>query len=230
MSVAATLQALGGCARAGELREHHTKRGLDAAMASGAIVRAARGRYVLPSVEEHRRIAHARSATQSHLSAALAHGWKVKNAPDAAHVMLPRNRRLRPEQRAGIIPYWGEVTPAERAALVTAPLRTVLDCARVLPFDEALAVADSALRSGMVSSAALRARAQELRGPGAAAARRVAAHADRRAANPLESVLRALTIEEGFTFTPQLQVADSGMFAIVDLGDERLRLILEAEG
>lgn len=32
----------------------------------------------------------------------------------------------------------------------TARLRTALDCARTLPFDEALAVVDSALRSGRV--------------------------------------------------------------------------------
>jgi hypothetical protein len=39
---------------------------------------------------------------------------------------------------------------------VTDPVRTVIDCARDLPFDEALAVADSALRSGKVGPDALR--------------------------------------------------------------------------
>ena len=52
----------------------------------------------------------------------------------------------------------------------------------------------------------------------------------RSAANPFESVLRALTIEEGFELTPQLQVADSGLFAVVDLGSEELRLAVEADG
>jgi hypothetical protein len=43
----------------------------------------------------------------------------------------------------------------EIVAGVTGPLRTVVDCARVLPFDSALAVADSALRSGNVRRADL---------------------------------------------------------------------------
>src|SRR5690606_24132480 len=76
----------------------------------------------------------------------------------------------------------------------------------------------------------LRSAAATLRGPGAAGARRVAEHADRRAANPLESVLRALTIEVGLSLTPQLEVADAGLYAVVDLGSEELRLIVEAEG
>lgn len=40
--------------------------------------------------------------------------------------------------------------PREVAGIATAPARTVLDCARGLPFDAALAVADSALRAGDV--------------------------------------------------------------------------------
>ena len=58
----------------------------------------------------------------------------------------------------------------------------------------------------------------------------MAEHATGRAANPFESVLRALTIEEGFDLTPQLQIADSGLFAVVDLGSEELRLAVEADG
>jgi very-short-patch-repair endonuclease len=58
----------------------------------------------------------------------------------------------------------------------------------------------------------------------------VATSADGRAANPFESVLRALCIEEGFELTPQLQIADSGLYAIVDLGSEELRLAVEADG
>ena len=58
----------------------------------------------------------------------------------------------------------------------------------------------------------------------------MADHADGRAANPFESVLRALTIEEGFDLTPQLELADSGLYAMVDLGSEELRLAVEADG
>lgn len=71
---------------------------------------------------------------------------------------------------------------------------------------------------------------RHLRGPGAVAARRVVKHADGRAANPFESVLRALCIEEGFELTPQVTIAESGLYAVVDLGSEALRLAVEADG
>ncbi|MGG5259707.1 type IV toxin-antitoxin system AbiEi family antitoxin domain-containing protein [Phycicoccus avicenniae] len=229
-SVAETLRRLGGCATWTELRGAHSARALRRACASGSVVRTARGRYSLPEVDEHRALAAARTATLSHLSAALAHGWKVKTVPDCAWVTVRRKRRLRPADREGIRPHWHDLTEAELAAGVTAPVRTVLDCARVLPFDEALAVADSAVRAGAVSLGELREAAGSTRGPGATAARRVARHADGRAANPFESVLRALALEVGLVLTPQLVIAEPGLFAVVDLGSEELRLAVEADG
>lgn len=230
MSVATTLASLGGCATAKELRKHHSRRAIAAATAVGEVERAGQGRYTLASVTEHRRLAHARKAAQSHLSAALEHGWKVKTVPETAQLTFPRRRRLRTEHKGGFEPHWADLEEGELAAGVTSPLRTVLDCARTLPFDEGLAVADSALRAGDVHKAELQEAAKSLRGPGAAAARLVAQHADGRAANPLESVLRALAIEVGLELTPQLQVADPGLYARVDLGSEELRLVVEAEG
>lgn len=230
MSVAATLAALGGVARTGELRRHHTKRELAKARAEGGIVRVSHGRFTLPATAEHRRLAHARTATLSHVSAALHYRWKVKTMPCSASMTLPRGRRLRDGQRAGIDPHWADLEVWEVRDGVTSPLRTVLDCARTLPFDEALVIADSAVRSRMVGRAELRRAADALTGPGAARARRVASHANGKAANPLESVIRALAIEEGFDLMPQFQFAESGVFAIVDLASEELRLIVEAEG
>lgn len=43
-------------------------------------------------------------------------------------------------------------------------------------------------------------------------------------------MLRALCLEEGFELTPQLQVAEAGLYAVVDLGSEELRLVVEADG
>ncbi|PKW26537.1 hypothetical protein [Phycicoccus duodecadis] len=193
-------------------------------------MRTARGRYAVPGVGEHQRLAAARTATLSHLSAALRHGWRVTTVPEDVWVTVRRKRRLRPPDLVGIRPHWNDLTAAERAAGVTSPVRTVLDCARVLPFDEALAVADSALRSGLVSLEGLREAAAATRGPGATAARRVARHADGRAANPFESVLRALALDVGLELTPQLVIAEPGLFAVVDLGNEELRLAVEADG
>jgi hypothetical protein len=87
---------------------------------------------------------------------------------------------------------------------VTTPSRTVIDCARLLPFDEALAIADSALRSGFVTREELT--EADVRGAGALAVRRVVRHADPRAANPFESVLRALCLEAGLSVEPQGEV------------------------
>ncbi|MBM6404567.1 type IV toxin-antitoxin system AbiEi family antitoxin domain-containing protein [Phycicoccus sp. CSK15P-2] len=228
--VADTLRRLGGCATWAELRGSHSERALRRARSAGEVLRVARGRYVVPEVEEHRSLAAARTATLSHLSAAVTHGWKVKTVPDDAWVTVRRKRHLRSRDLVGIVPHWQDLTAREVEDGVTAPLRTVLDCARVLPFDSALAVADSALRSGTVGRADLVDSAAHTRGPGARDLRRVARHADGRAANPFESVLRALAIEVGLDLTPQLVVTEPGLFAIVDLGSEKLRLALEADG
>lgn len=228
-SVAEVLRRLGGCATWSELREHVSERRLGAAHRRGAIVRSARGRYSLVEVEEQKAVAAALTSTLSHLSAAVAHGWKVKTVPEVAWVTVRRNRKLGSD-RDGIRVFWAELSATERAAGVTAPVRTVLDCARVLPFDEALAVADSALRDGAVTREELLDAAARTRGPGATRARRVAREADGRAANPFESVLRALCLDVGLRLTPQLVVRHPGLFAIVDLGSEELRLAVEAEG
>jgi hypothetical protein len=89
----------------------------------------------------------------------------------------------------------------DRADGVTTPVRTVIDCAR-LPFDEALPIADSALRSGLVTREELD--VVQVRGAGAGSVRRVLRHADGRAANPFESVLRARAIEVGLDVEPQV--------------------------
>lgn len=228
--VAASVVTLGGVASWRELRVQHPARRIRRSVAAGLVVRAGRGRYVLPSTEAHRTTAAARSATLSHLSAALHHGWKVKTVPVDAWVTVRRKRHLRAADLVGVVPRWAELDAADVRAGVTAPLRTVLDCARALPFDEALAVADSALRAGDVTPGELLEGASRATGPGSRRVARVARLADGRAANPFESVLRALCLEEGLDLTPQLQIAESGLFALVDLGSTDLGLVVEAEG
>lgn len=228
--MAGTVAFLGGSAGLSELRAVHPARLVRRAVAEEAIVRAARNRYVLPSAPEQFRVAQSRSAVLSHLSAAVHLGWKVKTVPTETWLTVRRKRHLSPAQLVGVRPAWAELGAEHARDGVTTPLRTVLDCARVLPFDEALAVADSALRAHAIGRQELVDAAARLRGTGARPARRVAAHASGRAANPFESVLRALTIEEGYDLTPQLQIADSGLFALVDLGSEELRLAAEADG
>lgn len=116
---------------------------------------------------------------------------------------------------------------------VTSPMRTLIDCVRTLPFGAALAIADSALRNGGCDQAEL-GQLATLQGPGAVQARRVAEHANGAAANPFESVLRALCIEVGLDATPQVPIyQDHGSHTVFlgrpDLLDRGRRLILEAE-
>jgi very-short-patch-repair endonuclease len=113
--------------------------------------------------------------------------------------------------------------------VVTSRERTLVDCLRTLPFDEALAIADSALRAGDVTSEDLARIARGARGPGSRQVRRVAAMADGRAANPFESVLRALAIEEGLDVRPQVLVRVGSGAVRPDLVDEKRGMVLEAD-
>jgi very-short-patch-repair endonuclease len=124
-----------------------------------------------------------------------------------------------------------DLLPDEHDRRCTRVLRTVLDCAATLPFAEALTVADSALREGLVRAEHLQDAAAERRGRGAAKVRRVAAAADGDAASALESVLRAVLLDAGITgFTPQLPVLlRNGVTVRVDLGDRRRRIVIEAD-
>jgi very-short-patch-repair endonuclease len=169
--------------------------------------------------------ANALSGVVSHLSAALYWGWEVKEAP-AAQVTVPRKRRVRPERRIGVGVHWADLTPDQVVAPgVTSRQRTLSDCLTTLAFDEGLAVADSALRHGACTQQGLTALAHGLRGRGSGTARRVAGLADGRAANPFESVLRALAVDAGLDVEPQQQIGEFRP----DLVDEGRRLVLEAD-
>ncbi|MFT3874749.1 MAG: DUF559 domain-containing protein [Nocardioides sp.] len=123
-----------------------------------------------------------------------------------------------------------DLAPAEIVNGVTSPVRTVLDCARLLPFDEALCVADSALRSGSLTRPELEVAAVKTRGPGAAQCHRVAAEATRLAANPFESTLRALCLEfTALQVEPQAPVRTAKRTFHPDLVERSRRLALEAD-
>ena len=104
----------------------------------------------MPSLAAARSVALGASATASHTTAALHWGWKVKSEPELPHLTLPRGRKLRACPRAGVRRHWRDLEPDEIGdGWVTIPARTVIDCCLDLPFDEALAVADSAWRAGL---------------------------------------------------------------------------------
>ena len=107
----------------------------------------------------------------------------------------------------------------------TSPLRTVLDCAAELPFDEALAVADSALRHKDLSREDLLAALGADTPP---RVRRVLEHATPLAANPFESVLRAILVEAGIEVVAQWATTLCGVTYHPDLAEPFAALAIEA--
>lgn len=231
MSVRQAIVELGGVATFAQLRSTAGERAIRRALQEGLVHRDRRGRYALQDLDQDLRLAHELTAALSHESAAVHHGWGLKESPRLPHVTVRRKRRLSRSDQARVHAHWRDLPEGSVESGVTCAVTTVTHCARDLPFDHALAVADSALRAGHVNRAELMTAAEAATGPGSAALARVAAQATGRAANPMESVLRAVVSDiDGFTFTPQLRVVDDGLFATVDLGDERLKVVLEAEG
>jgi very-short-patch-repair endonuclease len=166
----------------------------------------------------------------SHVSAASHWRLDVASRPLSPHITVGRNRHDLPPAAANI--HWANLAALDidERAPVTTPLRTTLDCARSLPFGEALAVADSALRSGLVTADELETAADKLRGAGRQRIGRVARHADGRSGSALESGLRAIFIVARISgFDPQMVVRDGDFFARVDLGDRRRMIVAEAD-
>jgi very-short-patch-repair endonuclease len=226
---AAALASMGGTAPYRRLVGATGRSALRTAVRRGEVVRLRRGRYGLPRADDALSTAIRSGGCLSHVSAALHHRWGVLRLWDATCVTLPR--ATRPGSAPAVRWSYAPLSDAEREAGVTSPVRTVLDCARTLPFDEALAVADSALRSGDVLPDELDAAARTCRSPGVRRAREILRHADARAANPFESALRAVVLQAGLTgFIPQLVIAEDGLFACVDLGDPDRRVAFEADG
>ncbi len=218
------LAQVGGAARTDQLLRSCTARELGRAVRDGRVVRMTRGRYALPQVRDAGAHALRLSGTVVGLSAALEHGWEVVRPPDLPWVSVPRNRKVSPHQRRGVRLFYSDARGS-----VSAPVPTVLECARRLPFGEALAVADSALRHGVDLDELVLA-AAGVRGPGAPACRRVVAEASGCAANPFESSLRAIALEvDGLRLHPQLEVTVFGRSLHPDLVDPRLRVIVEAD-
>jgi very-short-patch-repair endonuclease len=224
--VVEVLQKAGGSATYKQLRAYVHGRDLRRALVEGRIKRVARGMYALPLDVSALTVARAHGGVLSHESAAEHHGLDVVTTPLKPHVTVRRAQRRRNTKLPCTL-HWADVPELDGA---TTPVRTLLDCARTLPFCEALAVIDSALRKGLVTSDELLAAAIAVRGPGRARGLRLVEAGDARAASVLESVLRARALEVGWRgFIPQFVIADDDFFARVDLADPDRRLVLEAD-
>ena len=220
----------GGVADRAALVALTSRQAVDGALRAGEIVRDGHGRYAVPVADEALRAANALNGVVSHRSAALRHGWELKTVPRQPDVTVPKNRKVTEERRENVALHRGRLGPDEVTGRLTSCARTLVDCMRSLPFDEALAVADSALRRGSISGAGLVALAATVRGTGAPQCRRVAAAATALAANPFESVLRAIALDvPGLDVVPQVEIRARNFSVQPDLVDVRRRIVLEAD-
>lgn len=154
------------------------------------------------------------------LSAAAHWGWEVKwpaRWPELAVAAPPGT----PVDASVTVQH---LARTEVDGWATSKVRTVLDCAASLPFDEALAVADSALRHGDVTEDDLVAAADLA----SDAVRLVVEHATPLSANPFESVLRAILVEAGIEMVPQWATTIGGITYHPDLADPFAGIAVEA--
>lgn len=231
MDVATLMDRLGGVATRKQLLAHVERPALETAITEGAIVRAARGRYVLPTASVGKRAAAQVQGVAGLRTAAASWGWALKTQPDKPEIIVPRGRTVAAAHQQGCTIRWRRLADGDVAGWRTSRIRTLMDCVTTLPFDEALAVADSALRDGHVVATDLFRAADAVSGRGRDRALNIAWYASDKPANPFESVVRAIAIEcvPGTRLTPQVRLKVAGRLIRPDLVDEQLRLVVEAD-
>ena len=115
----------------------------------------------------------------------------------------------------------------------TSPLRTLIDCARLLSFEALVCAIDDALHRSLVTredlDRAVRARTWSV---GAVALRQAVRLSDGRAESPAETLARLLLLPVLPDLEPQVRVHDAAgrILARLDLGDRRRRFAVEVDG
>jgi very-short-patch-repair endonuclease len=229
MSAVELLEQLGGVATWSMLVRHCRPAEIRRLVATGDLLLDSRGHYALPQADESLRAASRLSAVLSHRSAAQFHGWAQKRPPAVPELTVAKNRRLTPSRSKSVVIHRAMLAPSDIDGPATSRQRTIADCLRSLPEDEALAIADSVLRSKAETSSSLRVLAATLRGPGSGQARRVSAAATGLSTNPFETELRRLATIAGLNVRPQVPLYAGHFLGKPDLVDVDRRLILEAD-
>lgn len=229
MDVAEAVSRCGGLATRAALIAATSRADVDRAIASGLLVRTGRGRYALPTVDAAARTVHGMNGVLCLSSAALHHGWEVKSAPDKPHVCVPRKRNVPARWRPLVQLHRADLGPDDVSeGLATSRELTLMQCLRSLPDDEALCIADSALRAG--EQATLNRVLSSVRGAGRSKVLRIGRAASGDSANPFESTLRAIALTvPGLHVEPQVVIDGPQVWARPDLVDRERRIVLEAE-
>lgn len=228
MDVVTAVERMGGLATRASLIGATSRVDVDRALRAGTVVRAGHGRYTSPTADAAAVTAFRMSGHLSLTSAALHHGWEVKAVPTKPHVVFPRNRNVPRQWRDDVVLHRADLTCDDVSGIATSRELTLLQCLRQLPDDEALVIADSALRHGEIAT--LRRALAQVQGAGSAKVRRIAEQADARAANPFESVTRAICLQvPGLEVTPQLEISSEHCWARPDLVGRSHQLVVECE-
>lgn len=228
MDVVVAIERMGGLASRAALIRATSRADVDRALAAGAVVRVGKGRYALPAVDSAAALAHAMNGVLCLTSAALRHGWEVKAVPEKPHVLVPRNRNVPKHYRQQVVVHSADLAPDDVSRQATSRELTLVQCLRLLPYDEALVIADSALRSG--EHATLRRACALVRGRGQAKAARVAAMASELSANAFESVMRSICHDvPGLLVQPQVVISSPHCWARPDLVDLDRRIVVECD-
>jgi predicted transcriptional regulator of viral defense system len=236
------------CRRAGLLAAGHTDNELRRRCRTGALTLVRRGHYLSgspPDDEVAQHLLAARAAVTelaadavcSHVTAATIHGlpvWRI----GLAQVHVTRARRSGARRGRLVHVHAAALAPSELGVVaglpVTTPARTVVDLARGVPFEPAVAVADAALHAGLVTPEELaEALARAAHRPGAPAARRVVTFADGRSESVGESRSRVAMAQAGLPPpVPQWVVRDHGgrLVGRTDFGWPLLRTVGEFDG
>ncbi|QSB14351.1 DUF559 domain-containing protein [Natronosporangium hydrolyticum] len=218
------------------LAANRRRAGLRAQLEQGRAFRLRRGVYAATSNQVDRAAAavlKVSGAVVSHETAAQWWGISQLSQPgEEVRVTRPRRGSGRAhypglEVHSAALP--GAHVTSYCGMPVTTPARTVIDLARGAEFRAGVCAADSALRRNLCTREDLWSVVADCAGwPGVRRAREVVGFADRRAANPLESISRVAFQEYGLP-TPQLQV-EMPSFDVVDFLWEQFGVVGEADG
>ncbi|MFC9790378.1 hypothetical protein [Rhodococcus sp. NPDC127528] len=170
--------------------------------------------------------AAAPDAALSHQSAAAVHGFELWNVP-LRLVHLTRNRKSGGRRTPSRVVHSATLDPSEVTEVdglrVTTPTRTLVDLARSVSFEGALATGDSALRSAVVATAELSAAVTALpEHSGRRRVKRVFGLLDGRSESVGETRSRALFVREQLPL-PDLQ---SNLFTDNDVHLGRVDFLL----
>ncbi len=189
---------------------------------------------VSPAVSTTEHPARSLGGVVSHEDAALRWGMELVRPPTRAHVTVPRGCRRAAD---GVRMHQQDLAPDDvrekGGLLVTSPARTVVDLARTLPREEAVAVADSALRVGALTYPELVDAVGALApANGRPRCREVLALVDPRCGSVLESLARVLFEDAGLRPFETQHVVRAGraVLARVDFAWPEAHLVVEVDG